>query len=71
MKTIKVTDRAARFIELVREGVEEEKLLILDAYAEASKLLIDNDGEGMGALTMITKYHELVSELSKESDDSE
>lgn len=69
MKTIKVTDRAARFIELVREGVEEEKLLILDAYAEASKLLIDNDGEGMGALAMITKYNELIGELSKESDE--
>lgn len=71
MKTVKVTDRAARFIELVREDVEEEKLLILEAYAEASKLLIDSEGEGLGVLTMITKYYELVSELSRESDDSE
>lgn len=71
MKTVKVTDRAARFIELVREDVEEERLLILEAYAEASKLLIDSEGEGLGVLTMITKYYELVSELSRESDDSE
>ena len=71
MKTVKVTDRAARFIELVREDVEEEKLLILEAYAEASKLLIDSEGEGLGVLAMITKYYELVNGLSRESDDSE
>lgn len=71
MKTVKVTDRAARFIELVREDVEEEKLLILETYAEASKLLIDSEGEGLGVLAMITKYYELVNGLSRESDDSE
>lgn len=71
MKTVKVTDRAARFIELVREDVEEERLLILEAYAEASKLLIDSEGEGLGVLAMITKYYELVNGLSRESDDSE
>lgn len=71
MKTVKVTDRAARFIELIREDVEEEKLLILETYAEASKLLIDSEGEGLGVFAMITKYYELVNGLSRESDDSE
>ena len=71
MKTVKVTDRASQFIELVREDVEEERLLILEAYAEASKLLIDSEGEGLGVLAMITKYYELVNGLSRESDDSE
>lgn len=71
MKTIEVTDRASRFIELVREDVAEEKMLILDAYVETSKMLIDNDGKGLDALATITKYYELIEELSKESDNSE
>lgn len=72
MKTIKVTDKAARFIKQLREeGIEERKVFLCDAYAKAVEQILTNDEyseEDFYPLTVIHDYHKLIEELSEDDE---
>ena len=68
MKTIKVTDAAARFIKQLREeGIEERKVFLCDTYTKAVELVLAYDEYSeadLFQLMVIHDYHKLIEELS-------
>ena len=68
MKTIKVTDAAARFIKQLREeGIEERKVFLCDTYTKAVEQVLANDEYSeadLYPLMVIHDYHKLIEELS-------
>nr|DAX61165.1 MAG TPA: hypothetical protein [Caudoviricetes sp.] len=72
MKTIKVTDKAARFIKQLREeGVEERKVFLCDAYAKAVEQVLANDEYSEAdfyPLTVIHDFQTLIEELSEDDE---
>lgn len=68
MKTIRVTDAAARFIKQIREEeLEERKIFLCEAYTKAVEHALANDEyseEDFYPLMAIHDYHKLIEELS-------
>ncbi len=63
MKAIEVSDKTASLINKLREGgIEEYQAQICDAYAEAVNQFVND--ERLGPLIMITRYYELLKELT-------
>lgn len=72
MKTIRVTDAAARFIKQIREEeLEERKVFLCEAYTKAVEHALANDEyseEDFYPLTVIHDYHKLIEELADNDD---
>jgi len=72
MKTIRVTDAAARFIKQIREEeLEERKVFLCDAYTKAVEQALANDEYSEAdfyPLTVIHDYHKLIEELADNDD---
>lgn len=72
MKTIKVTDAAARFIKQIREEeLEERKVFLCEAYTKAVEQALANDEYSEAdfyPLTVIHDYHKLIEELADNDD---
>lgn len=72
MKTIRVTDAAARFIKQIREeGLEERKVFLCEAYTKAVEHALANaeySEADFYPLTVIHDYHKLIEELADNDD---
>lgn len=72
MKTIRVTDAAARFIKQIREEeLEERKVFLCDAYSKAVEQVLANDEYSKGdfyPLTVIHDFQTLIEELSEDDE---
>ena len=72
MKTIRVTDAAARFIKQIREEeLEERKVFLCDAYTKAVEQALANaeySEADFYPLTVIHDYHKLIEELADTDD---
>ena len=72
MKTIRVTDAAARFIKQIREEeLEERKVFLCEAYTKAVEQALANDEYSetdFYPLTVIHDYHKLIEELANNDD---
>lgn len=72
MKTIRVTDAAARFIKQIREEeLEERKVFLCDAYTKAVEQALANDEYSEAdfyPLTVIHDHHKLIEELADNDD---
>lgn len=72
MKTIRVTDAAARFIKQIREEeLEERKVFLCEAYTKAVEQALANDEYSEAdfyPLTVIHDYHKLIEELADNDD---
>lgn len=72
MKTIKVTDAAARFIKQLREeGIEERKVFLCDTYTKAVEQVLANDEYSeadLYPLMVIHDFQTLIEELSEDDE---
>lgn len=72
MKTIRVTDAAARFIKQIREEeLEGRKVFLCAAYTKAVEQALANDEYSEAdfyPLTVIHDYHKLIEELADNDD---
>lgn len=72
MKTIRVTDAAARFIKQIREEeLEERKVFLCEAYTKVVEHALANDEYSEAdfyPLTVIHDYHKLIEELADTDD---
>lgn len=72
MEIIEVTDKAARFInQLRKEGIEERKVFLCEAYTKAVEHALANDEYSEAdfyPLTVIHDFQTLIEELSEDDE---
>jgi len=72
MKTIEVTDKAAKTIEALRDDSTDEREVINEqlckAFAAVGNKIITGDNSLIPALCILSDYHDLIEDLSKEGE---